>query len=168
MDRDREKSSVQQLAKMTRAVNNESVQVIVRCRPISEKEVDADCTKVVSVYPKRGVIEVENPRAKGDNEKNKIFTYDGVYDWNSTQQSIYDETVRPLVASVLEGYNGCVFAYGQTGTGKTFTMEGEDDDDNRGVIPRAFEQIWSHINRTTGVEFLVSVRYLEIYMEEIR
>lgn len=66
---------------MTRAVNNESVQVIVRCRPISEKEVDADCTKVVSVYPKRGVIEVENPRAKGDNEKNKIFTYDGVYDW---------------------------------------------------------------------------------------
>lgn len=88
--------------------------------------------------------------------------------FSSTQQSIYDETVRPLVASVLEGYNGCVFAYGQTGTGKTFTMEGEDDDDNRGVIPRAFEQIWSHINRTTGVEFLVSVRYLEIYMEEIR
>lgn len=47
-------------------------------------------------------------------------------------------------------------------------MEGLDDEENRGVIPRAFEQIWSHINRTTGVEFLVSVRYLEIYMEEIR
>lgn len=168
MDRDRERSGGQQTVKMTRTVNNESVQVVVRCRPISDKELDADCTEVVSVYPKRGVIEVENPKAKADNEKNKIFTYDGVYDWNSTQQSIYDETVRPLVASVLEGYNGCVFAYGQTGTGKTFTMEGVDDDENRGIIPRAFEQIWSHINRTTGVEFLVSVRYLEIYMEEIR
>lgn len=45
--------------------------------------------------------------------------------YRSTQQAIYDETIRPLVASVLEGYNGCVFAYGQTGTGKTFTMEGK-------------------------------------------
>lgn len=88
---------------------------------------------------------------------------------SSTQQNIYDETVRPLVASVLEGYNGCVFAYGQTGTGKTFTMEGiVGEKENEGIIPRAFEQIWCHINRTTGVEFLVCVRYLEIYMEEIR
>lgn len=82
---------------------------------------------------------------------------------------MYDETVRPLVSSVLEGYNGCVFAYGQTGTGKTFTMEGtKEAEDGQGVIPRAFQQIWAHINRTTGVEFLVTVRYLEIYMEEIR
>lgn len=88
---------------------------------------------------------------------------------SSTQQNVYDETVRPLVASVLEGYNGCVFAYGQTGTGKTFTMEGiVGEKENEGIIPRAFEQIWCHINRTTGVEFLVCVRYLEIYMEEIR
>lgn len=77
--------------------------------------------------------------------------------------------VRPLVSSVLEGYNGCVFAYGQTGTGKTYTMEGLDqDEDQAGIIPRAFQQIWSHINCTTGLEFLVTVRYLEIYMEDIR
>lgn len=107
-----------------RSVNNESVQVIVRCRPMNEKEEDLDCFRVVNVYPKRGVIEVENPKAKSENERQKIFTYDGVYDINASQQSVYDETVRPLVASVLEGYNGCVFAYGQTGTGKTFTMEG--------------------------------------------
>ncbi|XP_071051018.1 kinesin-like protein Klp68D isoform X2 [Onthophagus taurus] len=168
MDREKEGRSASS-AKMTKSPSNESVQVVVRCRPISDKELESECTQVVNVYAKRGVIEVENPKAKTDNEKNKIFTYDGVYDWNSTQQSLYDETVRPLVASVLEGYNGCVFAYGQTGTGKTYTMEGTDEDeDDKGIIPRAFEQIWSHINRTTGVEFLVSVRYLEIYMEEIR
>ncbi|CAH1114393.1 unnamed protein product [Psylliodes chrysocephalus] len=153
---------------MERNGSNESVQVVVRCRPLSDKEIEAKCTSVVKMYPARGVIEVGNPRARSENEKNKIFTYDSVYDECSTQQNIYDETVRPLVASVLDGYNGCVFAYGQTGTGKTYTMEGIDIDDDKGIVPRAFEQIWSHIDRKTGVEFLVSVRYLEIYMEEIR
>ncbi|KAJ8952702.1 hypothetical protein NQ318_021019 [Aromia moschata] len=147
--------------------SNEAVQVIVRCRPLSEKEIEGKCTSVVKMYPSRGVIEVENPRARSDNEKNKMFTYDAVYDENSTQQNLYDETVRPLVASVLEGYNGCVFAYGQTGTGKTYTMEGKIGEEI-GIVPRAFDQIWAHIARKTGVEFLVSVRYLEIYMEEIR
>ncbi|KAF2896660.1 hypothetical protein ILUMI_09509 [Ignelater luminosus] len=152
-----------------RSAHNESVQVVVRCRPISQKESDSGCTTVVNVFPSRGVIEVQNPNAKSENEKTKMFTYDAVYDMSSTQQSIYDETVRPLVASVLEGYNGCVFAYGQTGTGKTYTMEGVvGDKDEQGIIPRAFEQIWAHINRTTGLEFLVYARYLEIYMEDIR
>ncbi|KAL1505510.1 hypothetical protein ABEB36_005059 [Hypothenemus hampei] len=148
--------------------SNESVQVIVRCRPLSLKEVQQDYRSVVKIYSNRGVIEVENPKARTENERSKIFTYDAVYDEQSTQQALYDETIRPLVASVLEGYNGCVFAYGQTGTGKTYTMEGGDDIEEMGIIPRAFDQIWSHIARKTGVEFLVSVRYMEIYMEEIR
>lgn len=70
---------------------------------------------------------------------------------------------------MLEGFNGCVFAYGQTGTGKTYTMEGiRGDQDQKGIIPRAFEQIWSHINRAQNQNFLVAVSYLEIYMEELR
>jgi kinesin family member 3B len=77
--------------------------------------------------------------------------------------------VRPLVLSVLEGFNGCVFAYGQTGTGKTFTMEGiRGDEILKGIIPRAFEQIWLHINRAENMNFLVAVSYLEIYNEELR
>lgn len=88
---------------------------------------------------------------------------------SATQQNVYDEVVRPLVSSVLEGFNGCVFAYGQTGTGKTFTMEGlRNDAEQAGVIPRTFEQIWSHINRAQNMNFLVAVSYLEIYMEELR
>lgn len=86
--------------------------------------------------------------------------------FSSTQQNIYDEIVRPLVSSVLEGFNGCVFAYGQTGTGKTYTMEGTKIDP--GIIPRAFDQIWAHINRAENMNFLVEVSYLEIYMEELR
>ncbi|CAH1126341.1 unnamed protein product [Ceutorhynchus assimilis] len=160
-------TSVESGSNSTDKLSNESVQVIVRCRPLSLKEIQQECRNVIHIYSTRGVIEVQNPKAKSENERNKMFTYDAVYGDCSTQQAIYDETIRPLVASVLDGYNGCVFAYGQTGTGKTYTMEGANDDE-MGIIPRAFEQIWSHIARKTGVEFLVTVRYLEIYMEEIR
>lgn len=56
-----------------------------------------------------------------------MFTFDAVYDWNSKQSDIYDDMVRPLVCSVLDGFNGTIFAYGQTGTGKTYTMEGKQN-----------------------------------------
>lgn len=98
-----------------------------------------------------------------------IFYLSLFFFYSATQQNVYDEVVRPLVSSVLEGFNGCVFAYGQTGTGKTFTMEGlKNDTEKIGVIPRTFEQIWSHINRAQNMNFLVAVSYLEIYMEELR
>lgn len=77
--------------------------------------------------------------------------------------------VRPLVTSVLEGFNCCVFAYGQTGTGKTFTMEGvRNEEERKGIIPRAFEQLWFHIDNAKNTNFLVAASYLEIYMEELR
>lgn len=76
--------------------------------------------------------------------------------------------VRPLVASVLDGFNGCVFAYGQTGTGKTHTMEGTPDDE--GIIPRAFRHIWAHIETSASrdVTHLVSCSYVELYLEDVR
>ena len=57
-------------------------------------------------------------------EPPKTFTFDAIYDWDSTQVDIFEETFQGLVDSVLKGFNGTIFAYGQTGTGKTFTMEG--------------------------------------------
>ncbi|KAJ6645346.1 Kinesin-like protein Klp68D [Pseudolycoriella hygida] len=167
-------------------VKNECVQVVVRCRPMSKKELENNSKsfsgkerstneiignefkQVVDVYPNRGVIEIQNP-SDINRENPKMFTYDAVYDHRSTQQDIYDEVVRPLVSSVLEGFNCCVFAYGQTGTGKTFTMEGVRTNENlKGIIPRAFEQIWFHINRAENTNFLVTASYMEIYMEELR
>lgn len=142
---------------------------MVRCRPMSNKEQSSgEFSKVVEVYPNRGVVEIQNA-SEATKENRKQFTYDAVYGPVATQQSLYDEVVRPLVGSVLEGFNGCVFAYGQTGTGKTYTMEGvRGDVDHKGVIPRAFEQIWQHINRAQNMNFLVEASYLEIYMEEVR
>ncbi|XP_061388916.1 kinesin-like protein Klp68D [Musca vetustissima] len=147
---------------------NECVQVVVRCRPMSNKERSEGYDEVISVYPKRGVIEIAN-QTDSQKEQRKVFTYDAVYDPGASQTTVYNEVVFPLVSSVLEGYNGCIFAYGQTGTGKTFTMEGiRGNDELVGIIPRSFEQIWLHINRTENFQFLVDVSYLEIYMEELR
>ncbi|KAJ9579065.1 hypothetical protein L9F63_024825, partial [Diploptera punctata] len=149
--------------------NNEAVQVVVRCRPMNYKEQAAGHSRVIECYPGRGVIEIKNPNPKDTRESTKTFTFDAVYDWNSRQEHIYDETVRPLVASVLDGFNGTIFAYGQTGTGKTYTMEGAKNDvTQKGVIPRSFEQIFSHISRSSNVQYLVRTSYLEIYQEEIR
>jgi len=69
---------------------------------------------------------------------------------------------------VLQGYNGTIFAYGQTGTGKTYTMEGIAKDGNEGVIPRSFNHIFNHIAQSCDRQYLVRASYLEIYKEKIR
>jgi len=69
----------------------------------------------------------------------KTFAYDAVYDTDSLQQTVYDESAFPLVESVIEGYNGTIFAYGQTGCGKTHTMLGKPEvAELRGIIPNCF------------------------------
>lgn len=154
---------------MSKSKSSESVKVVVRCRPMNEKERVANFDRVVSVDVKFGQVAVRNPRATSSHEHPKVFTFDSVYDWNSKQMELYDETFRPLVDSVLFGFNGTIFAYGQTGTGKTYTMEGvRNDPDRRGVIPNSFEHIFTHISRSQNQQYLVRASYLEIYQEEIR
>ncbi|CDW75636.1 kinesin motor domain containing protein [Stylonychia lemnae] len=107
---------------------------------------------------------------KPDEAQNaKVFSYDSVYDVDSLQQNVYDESAFPLVESVIEGYNGTIFAYGQTGCGKTHTMLGYPDiPDLRGIIPNCFNHIFGFIDSNTeGTKFLVRCSYLEIYNEEI-
>lgn len=83
---------------------------------------------------------------------------------SSKQIDLYYETFRDLVDSVLNGFNGTIFAYGQTGTGKTFTMEGvRDDTELRGVIPNAIDHIFRHIAQSNNQQYLVRASYLEIY-----
>ena len=100
----------------------------------------------------------------------KIFAYDAVYGPDSTQRAVYDETAFPLVESVIGGYNGTIFAYGQTGCGKTHTMVGLAAPEHQGIIPNAFAHIYGYIDDQSNVEkkFLVRCSYVEIYNEEIR
>ena len=90
---------------------------------------------------------------------------------NSKQKDVFDFSIRSTVDDILNGYNGTVFAYGQTGAGKSYTMMGSDidNDEGRGVIPRIVEQIFASILSSPGnIEYTVRVSYMEIYMERIR
>ncbi|MCI4395701.1 hypothetical protein PGIGA_G00195060 [Pangasianodon gigas] len=146
----------------------ESVKVVVRCRPLSRKEEASGYDSIVDMDVKVGQVALRNPRA-APGEPDKTFTFDAVYDGGSKQSDLYDESVRPLVDSVLRGFNGTVLAYGQTGTGKTYTMQGEwTEAERRGIMPSSFEHIFTHISRSQNQQYLVRASYLEIYQEEIR
>uniref|UniRef100_A0ABI7ZJZ0 Kinesin-like protein n=1 Tax=Felis catus TaxID=9685 RepID=A0ABI7ZJZ0_FELCA len=124
--------------------------------------------QAVSVDEMRGTITVH--KTDSSNEPPKTFTFDTVFGPESKQLDVYNLTARPIIDSVLEGYNGTIFAYGQTGTGKTFTMEGvRAVPELRGIIPNSFAHIFGHIAKAEGdTRFLVRVSYLEIYNEEVR
>ncbi|XP_035599452.1 kinesin-like protein KIF3B [Oncorhynchus keta] len=145
----------------------EAVKVVVRCRPFNRREETMDHDNILEVNTKLGQITLRNPRASPE-EPMKSFTFDAVYDSESKQSDIYDDTVRPLVDSVLQGFNGTILAYGQTGTGKTFTMLGMPTDNERGIIPNSFNHIFTQISRSQNQQYLVRASYLEIYREEVR
>ncbi|KAI5617039.1 kinesin-like protein KIF3C [Silurus asotus] len=146
----------------------ESVKVVVRSRPLNRKEEASGYESIVDLDVKVGQVALRNPRA-APGEPYKTFTFDAVYDAGSKQSDLYDESVRPLVDSVLRGFNGTVLAYGQTGTGKTYTMQGEWlEAERRGIMPSSFEHIFTHISRSQNQQYLVRASYLEIYQEEIR
>nr|AMS24209.1 kinesin 2 protein [Marsilea vestita] len=151
--------------------NRERVQVVVRCRPISERELTAGHKCCISIDTERRTVEVHNVggRFAADNIP-KSFTFDRVYNEKSTQRQIYKDVAYSIVHSVMCGYNGTVLAYGQTASGKTYTMEGCDHSpDLWGIIPNAFEHIFQHIRQSQSSDsFLVRISYLEIYNEEIR
>ncbi|XP_035278464.1 kinesin-like protein KIF3C isoform X1 [Anguilla anguilla] len=153
---------------MSKNKNCETVKVVVRCRPLSRKEEATGYESILDMDVKLGQVTLRNPKAP-PGELLKTFTFDAVYDASSKQSDLYDETVRPLIDSVLLGFNGTIFAYGQTGTGKTYTMQGLwMDPEKRGVIPNSFEHIFTHISRSQNQQYLVRASYLEIYQEEIR
>ena len=143
---------------------SECIKVAVRCRPLNPKEIKQNCSKVIKVDQSRNEIFLNHPK----NKKKKQFTFDYTYDEKSKQEEVYQMCAFRIVESVLEGYNGTIFAYGQTGTGKTFTMEGNcKNPEERGIIPRTFDQIFGTIDGTKDKQFLVSISILELYNEEI-
>ncbi|XP_065186988.1 kinesin-like protein KIF3A [Sycon ciliatum] len=151
--------------------DNINVRVVVRCRPLNSGERQNKCESAVHVDEARGTIEIGGSSAArhGDRQQRQ-FTFDTVFGPDSKQVNVYNLTARPIVNSVLEGYNGTIFAYGQTGTGKTYTMEGDRrNPETCGIIPNSFAHIFGHIAKAQEqAKFLVRVSYLEIYNEEVR
>ena len=146
---------------------DECVRVMVRCRPLNGKEIAEGRKKAVRMNALRQEVSCVNPKAP--DEEPKVFTFDRVYDETCTQLQIFEDTAKGVVDTTFEGYNGTIFAYGQTGAGKTHTMEGEFNDPiEAGLIPNSFRYIFERIeSQSEEKQFLISVSYLEIYNENI-
>jgi len=150
---------------------SETIKVVFRVRPLNSKEKQDGREISTIAHENQGLIEIRNPSAEGGGgEASKTFAFDAVFSEKSSQRHIYDVCAAPVVESVLEGYNGTVFAYGQTGAGKTHTMEGlNEPSDLKGIIPNTFEHIFDHIALNSSRDkYLVRASYFEIYNEEIR
>lgn len=147
----------------------ESVKVVVRVRPLSRKEQQDGHLATTVADEDQGTITCNNPKSDVADPP-KVFTFDAVFATDCNQKSIYDKCGATVVEAVLNGYNGTIFAYGQTGAGKTFTMEGlSEPPELRGIIPNAFQHIFDKVALAEEHQhFLVRASYLEIYNEEIR
>jgi kinesin family protein 3/17 len=131
---------------------------------MSSNETAAGYQKIVDIDQKEATVYVQNPAGQ------KVhFQFDFAYPDGISQEEVYEETAAPIVSGVLEGFNGTIFAYGQTGTGKTYTMDGKSNGEHRGIVPRAFEHIFEYM-ATNGEnqQFMVTVTYVEIYNDELR
>ncbi|XP_040398281.1 kinesin-like protein KIF27 isoform X3 [Cygnus olor] len=139
------------------------VKVAVRVRPLLSKEVLHNHQVCVRLVPNTQQIIIG---------KDRVFTFDFVFGKNSTQEEVYTVCIKPLLVSLTEGYNATVFAYGQTGSGKTYTIGGGHiasvSEDEKGIIPRAIQELFQHISENHNIDFRVKVSYIEVYKEELR
>ncbi|PNI53823.1 CENPE isoform 3 [Pan troglodytes] len=134
-----------------------AVAVCVRVRPLNSREESLGETAQVYWKTDNNVIyQVDG---------SKSFNFDRVFHGNETTKNVYEEIAAPIIDSAIQGYNGTIFAYGQTASGKTYTMMGSED--HLGVIPRAIHDIFQKIKKFPDREFLLRVSYMEIYNETI-
>ncbi|XP_025278683.1 centromere-associated protein E isoform X4 [Canis lupus dingo] len=134
-----------------------AVAVCVRVRPLNDREeaLGGD-TQIYWKTDNNAIYQVDG---------SKSFNFDRVFHSNETTKHVYEEIAVPIIDSAIQGYNGTIFAYGQTASGKTYTMMGSQD--YLGVIPRAIHDIFQKIKKFPDREFLLRVSYMEIYNETI-
>ncbi|XP_034295593.1 kinesin-like protein KIF1A isoform X16 [Pantherophis guttatus] len=151
-----------------------SVKVAVRVRPFNSREMSKDSKCIIQMTGNTTTI--INP--KQPKETPKSFSFDYSY-WSHTtpedinyasQKQVYLDIGEEMLQHAFEGYNVCIFAYGQTGAGKSYTMMGKQEKDQQGIIPQLCEDLFSRINDTTNdnMSYSVEVSYMEIYCERVR
>ncbi|XP_068277360.1 kinesin-like protein KIF1A isoform X15 [Nyctibius grandis] len=151
-----------------------SVKVAVRVRPFNSREMSRESKCIIQMSGNTTTI--LNP--KQPKETPKSFSFDYSY-WSHTtpadinyasQKQVYRDIGEEMLQHAFEGYNVCIFAYGQTGAGKSYTMMGKQEKDQQGIIPQLCEDLFSRINDTTNdnMSYSVEVSYMEIYCERVR
>ncbi|XP_041061736.1 kinesin-like protein KIF1B isoform X2 [Carcharodon carcharias] len=151
-----------------------SVKVAVRVRPFNSRETGKDSKCIIQMQgSSTSIINPKNPK-----ESPKTFSFDHSY-WSHTspedpafasQSQVYNDIGKEMLQHSFEGYNVCIFAYGQTGAGKSYTMMGKQDKDHQGIIPQLCEELFEKINDNSNsdMSYSVEVSYMEIYCERVR
>ncbi|XP_034243946.1 kinesin-like protein unc-104 isoform X5 [Thrips palmi] len=150
-----------------------SVKVAVRVRPFNNREIARESKCIIEMTG--NTTSIANPKT---NDANKNFNFDYSY-WShtdetdpsfATQKMVYNDIGEEMLEHAFEGYNVCIFAYGQTGAGKSFTMMGKQEEGQEGIIPQICSDLFNRITDTTSelLHYSVEVSYMEIYCERVR
>ncbi|KAK9469747.1 P-loop containing nucleoside triphosphate hydrolase protein [Lipomyces arxii] len=146
-----------------------NIHVVVRCRGRNDRELKENSSVAVSATGHREVTIQTGPMA----HNNKTYSFDHVFGPEADQSMIYDDVVAPILEEALSGYNCTIFAYGQTGTGKTYTMSGDINDTygtfahDAGIIPRVMYKLFTALEAEQS-EYSVKCSFIELYNEELR
>ncbi|TFK13757.1 MAGUK p55 subfamily member 4 [Platysternon megacephalum] len=151
-----------------------SVKVAVRVRPFNSRETSKESKCIIQMQGNStSIINPKNPK-----EAPKSFSFDYSY-WSHTspedpcfasQNRVYNDIGKEMLLHAFEGYNVCIFAYGQTGAGKSYTMMGKQEESQAGIIPQLCEELFEQINDNSNeaMSYSVEVSYMEIYCERVR
>ncbi|XP_070491501.1 kinesin-like protein unc-104 isoform X2 [Chironomus tepperi] len=153
-----------------------SVKVAVRVRPFNSREISRDSKCIIEMYDNTTAI--TNPKVPpGSSDATKRFNFDYSY-WShdqadshfATQEIVYSDIGEEMLQHSFDGYNVCIFAYGQTGAGKSYTMMGRQEEGQEGIIPIVCKDLFKKIQDTTSddLKYTVEVSYMEIYCERVR
>merc|ERR1712029_956487 len=157
-----------------KVAGNEKLMVALRIRPLTNEEKaqgrkivaeKVDDKMVLLLDPGKGSTRGQPNHLRKHRSSERQYLFDVAFGADSTQEEVYLRTTKPLVDSVLEGYNATVFAYGATGSGKTYTMVGHTN--SPGCMARALNDLFEAVDKSQDVVFKVSMSYLEIYNENI-
>ena len=169
------KKEEKELLSSLQKTNKDFIKVFVRFRPLNDLENDLlsdNCGWETPKYISDTQIGIYSTKELKDTNAqiptNLIFKYDKIFNTDSQQNQIYENVGKRIVDDVMEGYNGTIFAYGQSGSGKTYTMYGPDifDDMYKGIIPRIVEDIFNYVEKADdNIDFQFKLSVLEIYKE---
>ncbi|CAL6350934.1 unnamed protein product [Bathycoccus prasinos] len=145
--------------------SEEKISVSVRVRPLNEAEKDLGCAWR-HAEDDAIVLDNSSKETTSTSKESVVYRVDNVFDESCSNLDVYNKTTSKIVKSVLDGFNGTVFAYGQTSSGKTHTMHGEIGTEP-GIVPLAVQDVFDSIEKCPEREFRVRVSYLEIYNENL-
>lgn len=148
-------------ASLKKVIETNSVLVVVRVRPLNQRETESASGECVKVISSQALTITPSP-----DESERQFAFDACFTNEASQRDVYERSGRMVLGKVLDGFNGCVFAYGQTGSGKTFTMQGSPE--APGVIPQLCTELFERIAALSGKKHVaVHASMCEIYNERL-